>query len=62
MTQPRPPVPPAPAAPLGTPQHTHGRGDLTGCPWHDVKAKLRKVGLRPTLKTTFYHAGYKQAA
>jgi Fur family iron response transcriptional regulator len=24
------------------------RGDLTGCPWHDVKAMLRKVGLRPT--------------
>ena len=23
-------------------------GDLTGCPWHDVKAKLRAVGLRPT--------------
>jgi len=22
--------------------------DLTGCPWHDVKAKLREVGLRPT--------------
>lgn len=26
------------------PQH----GELTGCPWHDVKAKLREVGLRPT--------------
>src|SRR5713101_9412646 len=24
------------------------RGDLTGCPWHDVKAMLREVGLRPT--------------
>ncbi len=22
--------------------------DLTGCPWHDVKAMLRDVGLRPT--------------
>ena len=22
--------------------------DLNGCPWHDVKAKLRDVGLRPT--------------
>jgi Fur family iron response transcriptional regulator len=22
--------------------------ELTGCPWHDVKAKLRGVGLRPT--------------
>ena len=25
-----------------------GRADLTGCPWHDVKAMLRDVGLRPT--------------
>jgi len=25
-----------------------GPSDLTGCPWHDVKAMLRKVGLRPT--------------
>jgi Fur family iron response transcriptional regulator len=24
------------------------RVDMTGCPWHDVKAMLRKVGLRPT--------------
>jgi Fur family transcriptional regulator, iron response regulator len=24
------------------------RGELTGCPWHDVKAKLREVKLRPT--------------
>ena len=24
------------------------RAELTGCPWHDVKAKLREVGLRPT--------------
>jgi Fur family iron response transcriptional regulator len=24
------------------------QGALTGCPWHDVKAKLRGVGLRPT--------------
>ena len=22
--------------------------DLNGCPWHDVKSKLRDVGLRPT--------------
>jgi Fur family iron response transcriptional regulator len=22
--------------------------ELTGCPWHDVKTKLRNVGLRPT--------------
>ena len=32
---------PAGPAPVNT-------GDLTGCPWHDVKAKLREVGLRPT--------------
>jgi Fur family transcriptional regulator, iron response regulator len=25
-----------------------GRGDLTGCPWHDAKAKLQAAGLRPT--------------
>ena len=25
-----------------------GGSDLTGCPWHDVKAMLRQVGLRPT--------------
>jgi Fur family transcriptional regulator, iron response regulator len=24
------------------------RNDMTGCPWHDVKSMLRKVGLRPT--------------
>ena len=24
------------------------RGDLNGCPWHDVKSMLRSVGLRPT--------------
>jgi Fur family transcriptional regulator, iron response regulator len=24
------------------------RSELTGCPWHDVKAMLRQVGLRPT--------------
>ena len=24
------------------------RAALNGCPWHDVKAKLREVGLRPT--------------
>src|SRR5262245_23374076 len=25
-----------------------GAEQLTGCPWHDVKAMLREVGLRPT--------------
>ena len=24
------------------------RGEMTGCPWHDVKTMLRDVGLRPT--------------
>ncbi len=24
------------------------RANLNGCPWHDVKAMLREVGLRPT--------------
>src|SRR6478735_2410555 len=24
------------------------RGELNGCPWHDVKSMLRDVGLRPT--------------
>jgi Fur family iron response transcriptional regulator len=28
----------------GQPEHAN----LTGCPWHDVKSKLRDVGLRPT--------------
>jgi Fur family transcriptional regulator, iron response regulator len=45
MSQSRPTVyGPAPARP-----RTPAAGaDLTGCPWHDVKAKLRDVGLRPT--------------
>jgi Fur family transcriptional regulator, iron response regulator len=32
-----------PAAP-----HIIEQSALTGCPWHDVKAMLRQVGLRPT--------------
>src|SRR5512142_1176710 len=36
------PLAKAPAAPVAD------RTSLTGCPWHDVKAMLRKVGLRPT--------------
>ena len=28
--------------------HDARRTDLNGCPWHDVKAMLREVGLRPT--------------
>lgn len=43
MTQTRTIVLPAePAA--GAPD----KRDFTGCPWHDVKAMLRQVGLRPT--------------
>ena len=30
------------------PERRPARADLTGCPWHDVKAMLREVGLRPT--------------
>ena len=33
---------------LGDAASAHTRADLTGCPWHDVKAMLRQVGLRPT--------------
>jgi Fur family iron response transcriptional regulator len=28
--------------------HAMQGGELTGCPWHDVKTMLRSVGLRPT--------------
>jgi Fur family transcriptional regulator, iron response regulator len=35
---------PAPANPLAA----TGPVDRNGCPWHNVKAKLREVGLRPT--------------
>jgi len=37
--------PQSPAGPSAPP-----RGDLNGCPWHDVKTMLRGVGLRPTLQ------------
>jgi Fur family iron response transcriptional regulator len=30
------------------PSRSPDRSTLTGCPWHDVKAMLRDVGLRPT--------------
>jgi len=39
---------------IGTPKikadagRSPDRAALTGCPWHDVKAMLRQVGLRPT--------------
>ena len=39
--------PPLPGQPRQLPP-AQDRADLTGCPWHDVKAKLRDVGLRPT--------------
>jgi Fur family iron response transcriptional regulator len=50
MTQSRPFVPGAAAltAPIVQPHAPPAFTDLTGCPWHDVKAKLREVGLRPT--------------
>jgi Fur family iron response transcriptional regulator len=53
MTVTKQPVPIA-FAPTALSQQRHERsaearlGALTGCPWHDVKAKLRGVGLRPT--------------
>jgi Fur family iron response transcriptional regulator len=37
-----------PGSPTPANQTPANHGDLTGCPWHDVKAKLREVGLRPT--------------
>ena len=37
----------AAAAPEHAPMQAR-RAALTGCPWHDVKAMLRQVGLRPT--------------
>src|SRR5665213_90422 len=36
------------AKPAGVPSPANDRSELTGCPWHDVKAMLRQVGLRPT--------------
>jgi Fur family iron response transcriptional regulator len=37
-----------PHAQAGSPSSARARSELTGCPWHDVKAMLRQVGLRPT--------------
>jgi Fur family transcriptional regulator, iron response regulator len=45
MTQPRTMVFSTPAEQAHEPAP---RTALTGCPWHDVKAMLRSVGLRPT--------------
>ena len=36
------------AAPAPERQLMARRAALTGCPWHDVKAMLKEVGLRPT--------------
>jgi Fur family iron response transcriptional regulator len=50
MTQSRPVVSDASRllAPVRQAQASPARPDLNGCPWHDVKSKLREVGLRPT--------------
>jgi Fur family transcriptional regulator, iron response regulator len=45
MTPPRTMVFSTPAEQIREPAQ---RAELTGCPWHDVKAMLRSVGLRPT--------------
>jgi Fur family iron response transcriptional regulator len=39
---------PASGVTMVKPQSPSDHSDLTGCPWHDVKSKLRDVGLRPT--------------
>jgi Fur family transcriptional regulator, iron response regulator len=36
------------AAPAMPTERGPVRSELTGCPWHDVKEKLRQAGLRPT--------------
>jgi Fur family transcriptional regulator, iron response regulator len=41
MTQSRPTL-------AATAKRVPVRSELTGCPWHDVKERLRQVGLRPT--------------
>jgi Fur family iron response transcriptional regulator len=47
--QPRAPIAsPLSAALAGAAARSDARPDLNGCPWHDVKTKLRDVGLRPT--------------
>src|SRR6187431_678287 len=48
MTPVRTTVLPGPHPSLAEGQSARARADLTGCPWHDVKAMLRQVGLRPT--------------
>ena len=33
---------------VAAPTAKQSGAEMTGCPWHDVKAMLRQVGLRPT--------------
>jgi len=46
--QPRVPIASRVPTKPSEPAQPAARPDLTGCPWHDVKAMLRDVGLRPT--------------
>ena len=39
---------PGPQLLAAQPAFPPARADLNGCPWHDVKSKVRDVGLRPT--------------
>jgi Fur family iron response transcriptional regulator len=48
MTQVRTTVFSEPHVLAPSPRSAQARSELTGCPWHDVKAMLRTVGLRPT--------------
>ena len=48
MTQVRTTVFSDPHALAPSAKSAQARTELTGCPWHDVKAMLRQVGLRPT--------------
>jgi Fur family iron response transcriptional regulator len=48
MTQPRTMVFSSAIEPVAELPPMPRRAELTGCPWHDVKAMLREVGLRPT--------------
>jgi Fur family transcriptional regulator, iron response regulator len=48
MTQPRTTTVFGLTQPSAPPRLAAASPELTGCPWHDVKAKLREVGLRPT--------------
>jgi Fur family transcriptional regulator, iron response regulator len=47
-TLPMAPARTADSAAAPAPERQPTRAALTGCPWHDVKAMLREVGLRPT--------------